>query len=195
MKKALTLSLFAVMFVTVGCSENMLTSSTDNSTAAMKAAVAERGGPPAVGGQTIVEIAAGNPDFSILVDAVKFAGLVDVLNGRRQFTVFAPTNAAFIDLLDALGITAAELFTEENKELVKSILLYHVAPGERFAKDVVSSSRVSTLLKEFLMVKLEDGTATIGNDKNGYATIIATDIDASNGVIHVVDQVLLQPSY
>jgi len=71
---------------------------------------------------------------------VQFAGLVDVLNGKVNF-VFAPTNQAFVDLLNKLGLTARQLFAPGNEELVKQILLYHVVSGERFSADVVSSQK------------------------------------------------------
>ena len=150
-------------------------------------------GPPAAA-DTIVDIASSSEDLEILTQAVVFAGLADELSARRQFTVFAPTDAAFEALLAALGLTPAELLAEGNEELVRSILLYHVAPGQRFAEDVLEATRVNTLLKEFAFVKVDDEGAFIGNDTNGYAEITATDIDASNGVIHVIDAVLLQPS-
>jgi len=145
--------------------------------------------------ETILEIAAGNEDFSILAAAVVFAGLDGVLDGRRQFTVFAPTNDAFQDLLDALGLTAEELLVEENKELVTSILLYHVAAGARFSDDVVTSEQIKTQQGSFIKVKEDDGFF-VGNEENGYAGLILEliDIEASNGVIHAIDAVMLPPS-
>ncbi len=149
---------------------------------------------PVQNSDTILEIAAGTDDFSILAEVVLFAGLDQVLDGKRQLTVFAPTNQAFVDLLEALGLTAEELLVEENKDLVTEILLYHVAPGKRMAKSVLASGRVNTLQKDFAFVKTENGNAFIGNDKYGFATILATDVYASNGVIHVIDKVLLPQS-
>jgi uncharacterized surface protein with fasciclin (FAS1) repeats len=143
---------------------------------------------------TIVDVASSSEDFEILTQAVVFAGLAETLSGHRQFTVFAPTDDAFVALLEALGLTADELFAPGNEALVRSILLYHVAPGERFAEDVLDSDRVNTLLKEFAFVEVDDDGAFIGNETYGFAEIIATDIDVSNGVIHVIDAVLLQPS-
>lgn len=140
---------------------------------------------------SILEIAASSDDFSILSQAVVFAGLDDALNAKRQLTIFAPTNDAFIILLGALGLAAEELFVEENKDLVRNILLYHVAPGKRQAKSVINADRINTLLKQFAEVKRENGNVLIGNEENGFATITATDIFASNGVIHVIDAVLL----
>jgi uncharacterized surface protein with fasciclin (FAS1) repeats len=182
--------LFGLSFVFLAaCSENPMQSQSDDGVMLIKDKVSKKMGPPEAD-NTIVDIASSVEGFEILTQAVIFAGLADELDGRRQFTVFAPTNAAFEALLSELGITAGELLSEGNEELVKSILLYHVAPGERFAEDILGSDRVNTLLKEFAFVE----GATIGNDKYGFANIDATDIDASNGVIHVIDAVLLQPS-
>jgi len=143
---------------------------------------------------TILEIAADNEDFSILAQAVLFADLDEALDGRRQFTVFAPTNDAFKALLEALGLTAEELLVEENKELVKNILLYHVAPGNRPAEDVIDSDKIRTLSKKFVEVEVDDGSVQVGNEENGFVNVIATDIMASNGVIHVIDGVMLPPT-
>ncbi len=154
---------------------------------------AEKGGPPA-SGNTIVDIASGDEEFSILVEAVVFAGLADDLSGRRQLTVFAPTNDAFEALLDELELTADELFVEEKKELVKSILLYHVAPGNRDSGAVTTASQINTLHGFFIKVKEDESSFFVGNDENGFAEITAVDIEASNGVIHVIDSVMLPPS-
>ena len=154
--------------------------------------------------ESIVDIAAGNEDFSILVEAVQFAGLVSVLDGRRQFTVFAPVNEAFEALLETLELTADDdpetgLFVDENRGLVRDILLYHVAPGNRKAEDVITSDRIRTLSKSFFYVEDEvvqdeegeDVTIYKVGNENGFAEIIATDIMARNGVIHVIDAVML----
>lgn len=138
----------------------------------------------AASGPTIVEIAlsvnSGSGEFSTLIAAVQYAGLVDTLNGNRQFTVFAPTDAAFAKL----GLNASNI-TSLPKDLLTDILLYHVAPGERFAADVVSASKVRTMSKGFAAIEVNDTGAYVDNAK-----IIATDIDASNGVIHVIDSVM-----
>jgi len=144
--------------------------------------------------ESILEIAAADTNFSLLAAAVVFAGLDGVLDGRRQFTVFAPTNDAFEDLLEALELTAEELLVEENKELVTSILLYHVTPGARFAEDVVTSQQIKTQQGFFIKVKEDEGSFFVGNDENGFAGITAVDIEARNGVIHVIDAVMLPPS-
>lgn len=101
-------------------------------------------------GQTIVGIAASDTNFTYLVAAVQFAGLVDILNGNRQFTVFAPVNSAFEDLAAALNLpSVVDLLTEPYRDLVTSVLLYHVSPGIKFSRNVVSSGRVITLLDQF----------------------------------------------
>jgi transforming growth factor-beta-induced protein len=138
-------------------------------------------------GPTIVETAlavnAQSGEFSQLIAAVQRAGLVDVLNGNRQFTVFAPTDAAFEQLYATLGVSG---INDIPLPTLKAVLLYHVAPGERFSGDVLSSDRIRTLSKGFLVPSVHDGSAWV-ND----ARIVAADVDASNGVIHVIDTVLL----
>jgi transforming growth factor-beta-induced protein len=136
--------------------------------------------------ETIVDIAAGNPDFSILVAAVTEAGLVDTLSGDGPFTVFAPTDAAFEAALDALGITAEELL--ENPAL-GDILTYHVLPAEVMSSDLEPTQTVATVQGEEVTVTLDDSGAMV-NDAN----IVQTDLEASNGVIHVIDAVLLPPT-
>ena len=140
---------------------------------------------------TIVEIAASDTNFTYLVAAVQFANLADVLNGKRQFTVFAPVNQAFLDLAASLNLTIEELLTEPYTDLVTSVLLYHVSPGQKKSQNVVKSGRVNTLLEQFAFTRIENGSAQIGNDTNGYANIIAVDIRASNGIVHVLDKVIV----
>jgi len=141
-------------------------------------AVGRRG---ASGDETIVDIAIGADDFDVLVKAVQKAGLVDTLSGRRQLTVFAPTDEAFGDLADALGVDVEDLLELDNLE---DILLYHVTSGRRYADSVVNAPQIEMLNGDTVDV---DGTEL--ND--GQAEIVDTDIEASNGVIHVIDGVLL----
>jgi transforming growth factor-beta-induced protein len=148
--------------------------------------MAESDDDAAMGDETIVDIAAGNPDFSILVAAVTEAGLVDTLSGDGPFTVFAPTDAAFEAALDALGITAEELL--ENPAL-GDILTYHVLPAEVMSSDLEPTQTVATVQGEEVTVTLDDAGAMV-NDAN----IVQTDLEASNGVIHVIDAVLLPPT-
>lgn len=135
--------------------------------------------------QTIVETAlainAETGEFSTLIAAVVYTGLTPTLNGRGQFTVFAPTDAAFAKL----GLDAESIVTLP-KSTVRNILLYHVARGQRLSEDVVSSSRIRMMNRQFTFVSLMDGKAYI-ND----AEILAVDVLARNGVIHVIDTVLL----
>jgi transforming growth factor-beta-induced protein len=135
---------------------------------------------------TIAEIAAGDENFSILVEAAVETGLVGVLSTTGpNLTVFAPTNDAFIELLDALGITKNQLF--DNKPLLTTVLLYHLVNEELFAESVLASSEIYPMESEPIIV---DGEAGQLNGVN----IIGTDIDASNGVIHVIDGVLVPPA-
>jgi uncharacterized surface protein with fasciclin (FAS1) repeats len=135
---------------------------------------------------TIVDIAASNPDFSTLVAAVTEADLAETLSGEGPFTVFAPTDEAFAAALDALGITAEELLANPA---LGDILTYHVLPAEVMSSDLDPEQTVETVQGEEVTITVDDSGAMI-ND----ATIVQTDIEASNGVIHVIDAVLLPPT-
>lgn len=134
----------------------------------------------------IVDVAAGNPDFSTLVTAVKAAGLVDALKGKGPLTVFAPTNEAFAKLPEG---TVEDLLKPENKEMLIAVLTYHVVAGKVMAADVVKVESATTLQGQSLSVAVNGDSVTINN-----ASVVATDIKASNGVIHVIDTVLLPSS-
>ncbi|MFZ6021269.1 MAG: fasciclin domain-containing protein [Chloroflexota bacterium] len=136
--------------------------------------------------QTIVDIAVADGRFTTLVAAVQAAGLVDTLAGEGPFTVFAPTDDAFAKLPAG---TLEELLKPENKQQLTDILLYHVVAGKVMAADVVNLSEAETALGEKVTIKVEDGKVFV-ND----AQVIITDIEASNGVIHVIDTVILPPS-
>jgi transforming growth factor-beta-induced protein len=142
--------------------------------------------------KTIVEIAVGNNDFSTLVAAVQAAGLVDVLNGPGPFTVFAPTNAAFAKLLSDLNVTAAQLLA--NKPLLTQVLTYHVLPGRTLAADITNGLAAATVLGQPLVLTKSAAGVQIKDASGGTSNVIATDILASNGVIHVIDRVLLPAS-
>lgn len=131
----------------------------------------------------IVAVASGNPDFSTLVTALKAAGLVETLSGKGPFTVFAPNNAAFAKLPAG---TLDNLLKPENKSKLVSILTYHVAPVKAMASDVVKLKSAPTVNGKSVTITAKDGKVML--DK---ATVIATDIPASNGVIHVIDTVLM----
>ena len=133
----------------------------------------------------IVDTAAGNKDFSTLVAAVQAAGLVETLKSKGPFTVFAPTNAAFAKLPAG---TVESLLKPENKAMLVKILTYHVVSGKVLAADVVklNGKMVKTVQGSDVTVTVADGKVKV-NDSN----VIATDIETSNGVIHVIDSVLL----
>jgi uncharacterized surface protein with fasciclin (FAS1) repeats len=133
----------------------------------------------------IVDTAAGNKDFSTLVAAVQAAGLVETLKSKGPFTVFAPTNAAFAKLPAG---TVESLLKPENKAMLVKILTYHVVSGKVLAADVVKldGKMVKTVQGSDVTVAVAGGKVKV-NDSN----VVATDIETSNGVIHVIDTVLL----
>merc|ERR1712190_243300 len=129
-------------------------------------------------------ISAGN--FTVLVEALQTAGLVDALKGAGPFTVFAPTDAAFTALLDSLGVTKAELLARDD---LADILKYHVLSGSSvMSADLVATQDVTTLEGSDLTVTKDGSTVRAGS-----ATVSTADISCSNGVIHVIDAVLLPP--
>lgn len=132
---------------------------------------------------TIVDVAAGNADFETLVAAVKAAGLVETLSGEGPFTVFAPTDDAFAKLPAG---TLESLLKPENKDQLVSILTYHVVAGKVKAADVVKLDTATTVNGQAVDVQVMGSTVKIDE-----ATVTATDIYASNGVIHVIDSVIL----
>ncbi len=133
--------------------------------------------------KTIVEVADGNEDFATLVAAVTKAGLVETLSGDGPFTVFAPTNAAFDKLPPG---TVDNLLKPENKAKLVEILTYHVVPGRVMAKDVVSLPSATTVEGSDVMISVEGNNVMI--DK---AKVVKADVNCSNGVIHVIDSVLI----
>lgn len=157
------------------------TEATTTTTEAMEPTIAE----------IVAEAAAGDPaEFTVLLAALDTAGLVDALNGPGPFTVFAPTDAAFGALLEELGITAEELLANPD---LGNILLYHVVSGEFLAADVIELAPVDvpTLFEgNDLSIAVVDGSVVI----NEVATVVTADLIASNGVIHVIDAVLVPAS-
>ena len=135
--------------------------------------------------KSVVEIAVGAEDFSTLVAAVKAGGLAEALSGEGPFTIFAPTNAAFAKLPEG---TVATLLKPENKGKLAAILKYHVVAGKVMAADV-KAGKVKTLNGAEATIAIADGNVTI--DK---ANIVKTDIVGTNGVIHVIDSVILPAS-
>ena len=144
--------------------------------------------------QTIVDIAAGNPDFSTLVALVTAAGLGETLAGEGPYTVLAPTNAAFEALAEKMGVTIEELSATltGDVELLKTVLTSHVIAGKVLAADTAALNGMETDLVsgEKATVVSADGVVsfTIGTST---ATVVTPDIEAANGVIHIVDMPLL----
>lgn len=143
-------------------------------------------GGEATANPTIVEIAVGNPDFSTLVAALQAAGLVEALSGEGPFTVFAPTNEAFAALPAG---TLEMLLLPENKDKLVAILSYHVVPGKVMAADVVTLTEATSLEGDTIAISSSDAGVMVDG-----ASVVATDIEASNGVIHVINAVILPNS-
>ena len=145
--------------------------------------------PPLAPVGNVVQVAQGNPDFSILVEAVIAADLGATLSGPGPFTVFAPTNAAFAALLTELGLTKAQLLA--NKPLLTSVLTYHVLPSRVFKAGIPFGAHITTVEGGFFKIE-ESGSAVVITDaRNRSSNIVATDIRANNGIVHAVDKVLL----
>lgn len=131
----------------------------------------------------IVGVAVSNENFTTLVAAVKAAGLVETLQGDGPFTVLAPTNAAFAKLPAG---TVESLLKPENKKKLQAVLTYHVLPGELMSADVAAAKSAGTVQGQAVTIKTMDGKVMVDN-----ANVVATDITALNGVIHVIDAVIL----
>ena len=131
----------------------------------------------------IVDTAAANGQFTTLVAAIQAAGLVDTLKSEGPFTVFAPTDAAFAALPDG---TVENLLKSENKDQLIAVLTYHVVPGKVMSADIAGKSlQVASVQGSELSVNATDGV------KVDNATVVMADIETSNGVIHVIDTVVL----
>lgn len=136
--------------------------------------------------QDIVDLAVGQDNLKTLVAAVKAAGLVDVLKGEGPFTVFAPTDAAFAALPAG---TLEMLLKPENKDKLVAILTYHVVAGKVMSTDLSNGQEAATVQGEKVKVSIYGGKVKISG-----ANVIAADVNASNGVVHVIDAVILPPS-
>ena len=152
---------------------------------------------PMVGGaamyptKTIVDNAVNSKDHTTLVAAVKAADLVGTLSSPGPFTVFAPTNAAFGKLPAG---TVDTLVKPENKATLTKILTYHVVPGRLEASSLTNGKKLKTVEGEELTVKLADGKVWIVDAKGGSSMVTISNVNQSNGVIHVVDTVLMPAS-
>jgi uncharacterized surface protein with fasciclin (FAS1) repeats len=144
---------------------------------------------------TIVGVAVSNDNFSTLVAAVKAADLVGTLSSEGPFTVFAPTNDAFNKLPEG---TISTLLKPENKNLLTSILTYHVVSGKFMATDVVNAIKandgrfsIKTVQGETLVASIKGSDVILTDSKGNASKIILTDVSASNGVIHAIDSVVM----
>ena len=184
MRKTLAVALAATAFL-VACGSDDDDTATTEAPATSEAPSTEAPmGSEAPAAEDIVAIASANEDFSTLVAAVSAAGLVETLQGEGPFTVFAPTNAAF----DALPAGLLDkLLMLENKDVLVKILTYHVVSGAIMAADVTAGD-VASVEGGMIAVTTNDG----GVQVNG-ASVVSPDILASNGVIHVIDAVILPP--
>ncbi|WP_425389889.1 fasciclin domain-containing protein [Ekhidna sp.] len=135
--------------------------------------------------KNIVELAVGTESLSTLVTAVKAAGLVETLSGEGPFTVFAPTNEAFNNLPDGV---LESLLKPENKDKLTAVLTYHVVAAKVMSTDLKEGMKAGTVQGDKITVSLKNGAKI--NDAN----VAAADIKASNGVVHVIDKVILPPS-
>ncbi len=164
------------------CSSSSDEATTETSAAMEESAMAEGDAmvdEASVG--TIVDVASANPDFSTLVTALSAAGLVETLSGEGPFTVFAPTNAAFAAL--PAGVLDA-LLLPENKDALVKILTYHVVPGTVLAADIADGD-VATVEGQSVTLSTASGVTVNG------ANVVTADVLADNGVIHVIDAVLV----
>jgi uncharacterized surface protein with fasciclin (FAS1) repeats len=192
-KSVRTIGLIAMLSVVVsvtGCTNSgdnkAPTTSGDNqapTTPSDKAPATSMTAKPTQSG-TIVDVAAGNPDFSTLVKAVKAAGLAETLSGKGPFTVFAPTNEAFAALPKG---TVEKLLKPENRDALRKVLTYHVVSGDLMAKDL-RSGKVATVEGSSVAVKVGSQGVSVNSSQ-----VVKADVDAKNGVIHVIDHVLLPP--
>ena len=145
--------------------------------------------------ETIVDVAVGNKNFSTLVTALKSADLVGALQGNGPFTVFAPTNDAFAKIDSE---TFNSLLEEKNQKVLSNILTYHVISGKLVASDVVAalnknngSVELKALNGQLITIMKKDGKIWLRDSKGNYSEISATDVMGSNGVIHVIDTVVM----
>lgn len=136
--------------------------------------------------QDIIGVASDAGSFTTLAAAIKAAGLVEALRGEGPFTVFAPTDEAFAALPAG---TVANLLKPENRETLAAVLKYHVVPGRVFADDAAGAGVAATLQGADVRIRIRDGRLMV-ND----AAVISSDVQATNGVIHVIDRVILPPA-
>lgn len=139
----------------------------------------------------LFELVRSNSDLSVLGDAVVAADLVVTFQANTSYTLFAPNNSAFVAALAELGLTKDQLFA--NKALLTAVLSYHLLPGKINFGDILLNTALKTVQGATLKVENIAGSLIITDGRNRKSRIIQTDLDARNGVVHVVDKVLLPP--
>ncbi len=179
------LALTAIVVAPVGAQDKMMKSAMSGEKTVMV------GGAAMFPSKNIIQNAVNSKDHTTLVTAVKAAGLVETLQGKGPFTVFAPTNAAFGKLPAG---TVDTLVKPENKAALTKILTYHVVPGRLEASSLTDGRKLKTVEGEELTVKKADGKVWIVDAKGGSSTVTIPNVNQSNGVIHVVDTVLMPAS-
>jgi uncharacterized surface protein with fasciclin (FAS1) repeats len=179
------LTLTAAVVAPAGAQAKMMKSETSGEKTVMV------GGAAMFPSKNIIQNAVNSRDHTTLVAAVKAAGLVGTLEGRGPFTVFAPTNAAFGKLPTG---TVDTLVQPENKPTLTKILTYHVVPGRLAASSLTEGKKLKTVEGEELIVRKSGGKVTIVDAKGGSSTVTISNVNQSNGVIHVVDTVLMPAS-
>lgn len=177
------MKIFKILSLAAACSAVVLVSSCDNKPSDTTEVIEVVEEIVEETPNTVVDIAVGSADHTTLVAAVAAAGLVETLSGDGPFTVFAPTNAAFAALPDG---TVDGLLQPEMKDQLTAVLTYHVVAGNVLSSDLSDGQVVTTLNGQELTVSIANGVVTI----NG-ATVVAADLAGSNGVVHVIDSVLL----
>ncbi len=190
MRRTLSLvSVLALALASAAACSSTDTASTDTSSETTVETPMETSSPDAMMDKDIVDTAVAAGDFTTLATALTAAGLVDTLKGEGPFTVFAPTDEAFAQLPDG---TLDTLLADPTGDLA-SILTYHVVPGKVMAADVLGldGQMVTTVNGADLRVNVDGSTVTLTDAQGGTSTVTMTDIEASNGVIHVIDTVLL----
>lgn len=191
LRAAAAVALATVAGVGLAACSSSGTSSSDASTATPTTAMSSgMSGMTMPAAKTVVDLAASNADFSTLVAAVKAAGLADTLSGTGPFTVFAPTNEAFAQIPKA---TLDSLLKPENKDKLARILKYHVVAGMVMAADV-KPGKVTTVDGTEFTISVEDGKVFITDGQGSKAQVVKTDLGAGNGVVHVIDKVLMPPA-
>lgn len=185
MKKVSLFALLSLSVFTFSCNENSTPATTTTKDEAPQTGAGQSGVKDDASQKNVVQVAVGSPDHTTLVTAVKAAELVDALSNAGPFTVFAPTNAAFAKLPPG---TVDGLLKPEKKDDLTDILQYHVSVGVYNAEQLHDGQSIGQVNGQNITISKKDGVIMV----NGTAKVIAS-IPAANGVIHVIDGVLLPP--